>query len=178
MIIINLIIKQIHEDSSKDINIMNEPFNIFGKLVPEYTNEKWHYSVIEKEEKKQMCFPDENYNFTEMKKEYLFVGAYHNEKCIGLAIFKKDFFKYLYLYDLKVKSDYRKEGVATKLIDYGKELARSFNSIGIYTQAQDNNLAACLFYLRVGFTIGGLDTNLYKGTPQADKKDIIFYLDV
>lgn len=46
---------------------------------------------------------------------------------------------------------------------------------GLYTQGQDNNLGACLFYLRSGFRIGGLDTDLYRHTKQEGKADIIFY---
>ena len=49
---------------------------------------------------------------------------------------------------------------------------------GIYTEAQDNNLGACLFYLKSGFIIGGIDTKIYSFTPQENKKDIIFYLDI
>ena len=38
----------------------------------------------------------------------------------------------------------------------------------------DNNLSACLFYIKTGFKIGGLDTNVYKGTKQEGKADIFF----
>ena len=40
---------------------------------------------------------------------------------------------------------------------------------------QDNNLSACLFYLKNGFRIGGLDTEVYGGTNQEGKADILFY---
>lgn len=36
---------------------------------------------------------------------------------------------------------------------------------------------ACLFYLRYGFHIGGLDTEVYRGTRQEGKADILFYID-
>ena len=49
---------------------------------------------------------------------------------------------------------------------------------GLYTQGQDNNLGACRFYLKAGFRIGGLDTEVYKGTNQEGKADILFYRDV
>lgn len=42
----------------------------------------------------------------------------------------------------------------------------------------DNNLGACLFYIKRGFVIGGLNTNVYKGTKQEGKADIYFYCDV
>lgn len=42
----------------------------------------------------------------------LFVGAYNeNGKCIGLAVYKKDWLKYIYLEDLKVYKEYRGHGI-------------------------------------------------------------------
>lgn len=49
---------------------------------------------------------------------------------------------------------------------------------GAVSGAQDTNLNACLFYLSVGFVIGGFDNRLYTGTSQAGKADITFYLDL
>ena len=83
----------------------------------------------------------------------------------------------MYLYDLKVNAEYRRKCIGKKLIEKAKEIALNLNYNGLYTQGQDNNLGACLFYLKNGFVIGGLDTEVYKGTPQQDKKDVIFYCD-
>ena len=63
-------------------------------------------------------------------------------------------------------------------LEKAKELAAKKGYLGIYTQAQDNNLSACLFYLNNGFRIGGLDTEIYNGTNQEGKADILFYLDL
>ena len=59
----------------------------------------------------------------------------------------------------------------------GLEEAQKRGYKGLYTIAQDNNLNACLFYLKTGFAIGGFDNRVYGGTSQADKADILFYLD-
>ncbi len=48
---------------------------------------------------------------------------------------------------------------------------------GVYTIGQDNNLSACLFYLRNGFEIGGFDNRVYRGTGQEGKANILFYRD-
>lgn len=40
-------------------------------------------------------------------KDSVFLGAYDGEKCVGLAILQPGFFKYMYLYDLKVSKQYR-----------------------------------------------------------------------
>lgn len=110
-----------------------------------------------------MCFPDENYDYDKMAQNGIFVGAYDGDKCIGLAILQHHFLKYMYLYDLKINSDYRGKGVGKLLIEKTKEIAKEHGYRGIYTQGQDNNLGACLFYLNNGFVIGGLDTHVYKG---------------
>ena len=164
-------IKIIDEKHKQDVNIPNEPFALSGRMIPSYTDGQWQYTVEYADDISEMCFPDENYDYDEMKTNSVFVGAYADGKCVGLAVLQEAYFKYMYLYDLKVLKDYRKKGVATALMNKAMEICR------LYTQGQDNNLSACLFYIKNGFYIGGFDNNLYKGTPQEGKADIIFYLD-
>ena len=172
-------IKIIDTFHKHDINIPNEPFQLIGKMIPSYTDEQWDYRVsyFDEASRTTMCFPNENYCYEDMKDHSVFIGAYDNDTCIGLAILQKAWFKYMYLYDLKVSKDYRSRGVATALIQKAKEVCQERGYTGIYTIGQDNNLSACLFYIKTGFRIGGLDTNVYKGTNQEGKADIMFYLD-
>ena len=171
-------VKIIDHANKADINIKNEPFKLYGLMLPSYNNGKWDYNVINfsPENRTEMRFPDEDYDYDKMIKDHVFIGAYEGGKCIGLAIMRQSFSKYMYLYDLKVNSAYRGKGVGTKLIDECKKLALCEGYIGVYTQGQDNNLAACKFYLKCGFEIGGLDTHVYNGTSQENKSDIFFYL--
>lgn len=173
-------IKIIDKNRKQDINIPNEPFTLFGRMIPSYINEKWQYDVVyfEQDKVSEMCFPDENYDYNAMKNHSVFVGAYDGEKCIALAILKDAMLKYMYLYDLKVNKAYRKCGVGKALIEKAKVIAAEKGYAGIYTQGQDNNLAACKFYIKSGFYIGGFDSNVYKFTTQEEKSDIIFYLDI
>lgn len=174
----DITIKQIGFDRKTDINLPNEPFSIFGKLVPKYDNGIWSYSVEKYASKETMRFPDENYDYGAMQSDSFFLGAYAEETCVGLAILQKSLHRYLYLYDLKVNAAYRGKGVGKMLLVEAKNLARGLGYRGIYTQGQDNNLGACMFYLKQGFVIGGLDTKIYDGSPQEGKKDIVFYLDL
>lgn len=172
-------IRVIDKAHSKDINIPNEPFRLYGLLLPSYMDGKWNYQAeyFSEEEISEMCFPDENYDYEKMCKDHIFVGAYDGEICIGLAILRHNWNKYIYLYDLKVNVAYRKQGVGKLLIEKSKEIAHEQGYRGIYTQGQDNNLGACLFYLNNGFYIRGIDTWVYTGTKQEGKADILFYLD-
>lgn len=173
-----LSVRRICKAHSADINIPNEPFSIFGRMIPLYDGAKWDYRVEKFAEVSEMCFPDEHYDYEQMAENSVFLGAYDGDFCVGLAILQQAVFGYMYLYDLKVSRRYRRMGAAAALIQKAGEIAAENGYRGIYTQGQDNNLGACLFYLKSGFVIGGLDTKVYEGTPQAGKKDIYFYLDL
>lgn len=173
-------IKVIDEQSSTDINLKNEEFELVGRFIPKYLDENWSYDIqmFPKEKLSSQVFPDENYDYNLMKEDHIFVGAYVKNEIVGLAIYKHNWNKYLYLYDLKVNTAFRNRNIASQLIEKGRELAEKNNYQGIYTQAQDNNLIACKFYVHTGFEIGGFDNKIYDGTKQSGKADVIFYLDI
>ena len=169
-------IKIITAEQKSDINIPNEPFQLFGKIIPSYCGGNWAYKILRfpPENVTEMCFPDEKYDYDTMN-DSVFLGAYDGGLCVGLAILQPGFFKYMYLYDLKVNKSYRRQHIGALLIKRAKEFAKQNGYCGLYTQGQDNNPGACLFYLHTGFYIGGLDTNVYRHTSQEGKADIIFY---
>ena len=172
-------VRMIDEAHKADINLPNEPFGLFGRMEPSYADGKWGYKEVlfDPADRSEMCFPDENYSYETMKENSVFLGAYDGKTCVGLAVLQEAFFKYMYLYDLKVSGAYRGRGAARALIEKAKEVSKARGYNGLYTQGQDNNLGACRFYLKAGFRIGGLDTEVYKGTNQEGKADILFYLD-
>lgn len=172
-------IRRIDKKHERDIRLPNEPFVLWGRMIPSYANEAWSYTVdrFAPQDTREMCFPDENYDYDTLAKDHVFLGAYDGEKCIGLAVLTDDWFKYMYLDDLKVCGEYRKQGVGMALIEKAAEVAHERNYNGLYTIGQDNNLSACNFYLKAGFEIGGFDNRVYRGTVQEDKANIIFYLD-
>ena len=172
-------IKRITEATKNDINIPNEYFTLWGRMIPTYNGSNWAYTIERFEENsiREMVFPDEDYDFHALTSSF-FVGAYNElGKCVGLAIYEQAPFKYMYLKDLKVSVDYRGRSIGQLLIDEGKKIAAENGYKGIYTIGQDNNLSACLFYIKSGFMIGGFNTQIYAGTNQADKSNIYFYLE-
>lgn len=170
-------IRRITKENARDLNLKNEPFVMPGKFIPELRDGVWSYRTELFETPQSMVFPNENYDFEEANKKGIIFGAYENGQCIGVAIFEDYWLKYMYLYDLKVNSAARGKGVGKALIRAGMEAAKERGYIGLYTQAQDNNLNTCMFYLHAGFAIGGFDNHVYNGTSQQGKADIIFYLD-
>lgn len=170
-------IKLISQHSAEDLNMPNEAFELFGHLEVQRVSQQWAYSIHYSDEKDWQVFPDDIYEWPKVNADGFALGAYEAEQLIGLAIFQNDWKKYMYLHDLKVTQAHRQKGVAAKLIEKGHELALERGYHGIYTIAQDNNLAACCFYLKQGFLIGGFNDWDYRHTLQAGKADIYFYLD-
>lgn len=166
---------EITKDREKDLNLKNEPFVMPGRFVPALTDGIWTYREELFEEIQHMTFPDENYDFDTLAENSVIFGAYEDGQCLGIAIYQEAFLKYYYLYDLKVCANARGKGLGRLLINAGMAEARKRGYVGLYTQAQDNNLNACRFYLKAGFEIGGFDNRVYGGTKQAGKADIIFY---
>ena len=169
-------IKRIDKAHEMDINIPNDPFPLRGRMIVTRDENGWHHreALLPPDEVMEIVFPNEKYSFDDMN-DSIFLGAYEDEKCVGLAILTPDYNPCLFLYDLKVDKFMRGKGIGRLLIDASLSIATEQNYKGLYTTGQDNNLNACLFYLACGFEIGGLDTAIYDGTKQAGKYDIIFY---
>lgn len=170
-------IRRILRENAGDLLLKNEPFAMPGKFIPELQDGLWRYKVAWFESAKTMCFPDEAYDFGKVSQRGCAFGAYENGVCVGLIVLEDRFWKYMHVYDLKVSAAARGKGVGKALIRAALEEARRRDYRGLYLEAQDSNLNACLFYVKTGFAIGGFDNRLYTGTSQEGKADVIFYLD-
>lgn len=167
--------RKITKEREQDLHLPNEPFDLFGRLIVSRIGNQWLYDTERFKNTTSMVFPNESYTFEEVDKKGFAVGAYIGEMCVGLAIYEYTWNKFLYLMDLKVKSQVRKKGIASGLIKAGQHYANESDMQGIYTVAQDNNLGACMFYLKQGFVIGGFNTMDYQHTSQQGKADVYFY---
>lgn len=74
-------IRLIDAQHSKDINLPNEPFKLFGRLIPKYSDGKWSWEteLFAPENASEMRFPDEHYDFEQMSENCTFIGAYDGE---------------------------------------------------------------------------------------------------
>ncbi|KRM96473.1 acetyltransferase [Liquorilactobacillus aquaticus DSM 21051] len=172
-------VKIITKDDEQSLLLKNNAFDIWGEIIVKRDKKKWDYEVrkYDKKEIRKQTFPDENYNLEDINKNGFAIGVFDGEKTIGLAVFKNQWNKYLYLEDLKVSEEYRRKGVARSLLKFAEEIAKEKGYRGLWTIGQNNNVTACEFYLKSGFEIGGLDTEVYNHTSQKGKQNIHFYYD-
>ena len=153
----------IDREHRQDIRLPNEPFALTGRVVPSYVNERWSYEVrpFPPERVGEMCCPDENYDYDEMK-DSVFLGAYEDEKCVGLAVLQPGFFRYLYLYDLNVCRAYRGQKIGALLMDKAREIAlqQGYRGLVYSGTGQQRGRLPVLSALRVSYWWTG-----YGGIP-------------
>ena len=67
-------IRQIDKMHQQDILLENEPFPLWGRMIPSYEKEKWSYSIVKfgRQDTGEMCFPNENYDFEQYEQEQYF----------------------------------------------------------------------------------------------------------
>lgn len=154
----------------------NDPFPVFGRLVPALEDGAWRWSeeLLPPEEVTWMRFPEEAYTLGDGR---TYLAAWDGPRCVGLAALEPGGYRYLYVYDLKVARDCRRKGVGRLMMRRAMDCAQEQGLRGLCLTVQDNNLAACRFYLSLGFEIGGFDNRIYRGTAQAGKADLTLYLD-
>ena len=159
-----------------DIRLKNEPFPLVGRLVVSLGDGAWAWREELRPEPGEMRFPDEDYDYDAMARDHLFLGAYDEDgRCLGLAVLRDAWFRYMYIEDLKVCRAARGRGVGAGLVAACMDAARARGYAGLSVIAQDDNLLACRFYLKQGFAIGGYDNRVYRGTAQEGKGDVVLY---
>ncbi|UTI85063.1 GNAT family N-acetyltransferase [Mammaliicoccus sciuri] len=116
-------IERITKNNEHALKLPNEAFELFGKLVVTRTADVWQYHEV-LTDSDTMIFPDENYQLDSIDQKGFAIGAFDDNKCIGLGIFENDWNKYLYLSDLKVSSSYRGQNVASTFVKCSDRISK------------------------------------------------------
>lgn len=77
--------------------------------------------------------------------------------------------------DIAIDSAHRGLGLAERLMDAAADWARSAGLSGLMLETQNNNMAACRFYQRYGFELGGIDRLLYRGLDSGTEEVALFW---
>ena len=138
------IIDKAHE---ADIRLPNEPFPLFARIVPTYDGAVWRYrrEDFPPEQVTEMCFPDEAYDFDAMA-DSVFLGAYENDRCVGLAVLQPYYFRYMYLMDLKVSKSCRGKGVGKALIEKAEAAFDAKKAAELEQKLKSNKFTLSDFY--------------------------------
>ena len=80
------------------------------------------------------------------------------------------------LWDLRVHPSARRSGVGTRLLNCAIQFARASGFTFLKVESQNTNPAACRFYAKSGFELGGVRRGLYAEYP--DEVQLLWYLDL
>ncbi len=100
--------------------------------------------------------------------------AFADGKLAGEVILEKNWNNYARL-EIAVIEEYRRKGIGKKLMEHSINWTRLKGLPGIMAETQNTNVPACKFYKASGFSIGGIDTELYKGVDKNSKEIAIFW---
>jgi ribosomal protein S18 acetylase RimI-like enzyme len=170
-------IVEINNENVNSVNKSNESFMIFGKIIPEYKNNSWYFTEESFKESYEYIYPleDDDYKKYINNKEKTIYLYFDGVKSVGQIILKKYWNENTFIQDFCVAKEYRRKGIGYKLMDKAKEWTKVNNLKGIMLETQDVNIAACRFYKKYGFLLGGVDTMLYSNFKNAEQKALFWY---
>lgn len=142
------------------VNDMNETFPIFGRLVPSFREGVWTHEEEKFDKTSFTRFPDDRLDwesYANSGEKAIFL-AFHGAKCVGQIRLVQDWTRYAYIENIAVRGSHRGRGISDMLMKRAEVWAREQELLGLSLEAQDDNLAACRFYLKQGMILGGVDT--------------------
>lgn len=117
---------------------------------------------------------DELAGYVEDLSRELFV-AQVNGNTIGYVALSQGWNNYAVVEDVAVDVSHRGMGIAHRLMDIAVEWAREAALAGIRLETQSTNVAACRFYERYGFVLGGYDRYLYQAIHPGTREVALFW---
>ena len=171
-------VRPLTPDLLRYLPLPNDPFPLLGRLVPRYDGRTWTtreelWTVAEEKTYPPDAFDPADYLTSPAKALFL---ALAGEECLGHIRLAEGWNGDCRVEDLAVRRPHRGRGVGTALMDAAKAWAAARALPGLTLETQDNNLPACRFYQKYGFTLGGMDTRVYRNTPYREETALYFYL--
>lgn len=177
----NLLIRELEVD---DLPEIDDSFIVNSRLILslskvnkqiEYTVEdvpSYEKSYLQDQDDDELAYTE----YINKPDQVIYIAILHSQ-IIGVMVLKKNWNHYAYIEDIKVDKKYRSLGVGRRLIEQAKQWAKESNMPGIMLETQNNNVAACRFYEKCGFVIGGFDFLVYKGIhEESDEVAMYWYL--
>ncbi|MBU7016327.1 MAG: GNAT family N-acetyltransferase [Theionarchaea archaeon] len=168
-------IKEIDKKTMIDVHKVNGMFTVKSKLVLSLKNNTLTYAIVEMppyEKRYEKDDIDATYISDPDKTIYL---AYINETIVGHIILRKNWNNYAYVEDIAVDVQFRQQGIGKALLSHAKKWAEEKELAGVMLETQNNNVAACKFYEKCGFILGGFDKYLYRGLHKNTEEIALYW---
>ncbi len=135
-------------------------FEVTEELVPPYENPFQHVAAVSPYCKKYELV-ESDFILEEAYDDRLLLAAGEADRLQGYILASKSWNNYVQIDDFAVDRSARHLGIGRALMNVVVAWTRKENLPGIRLETQSNNVAACRFYYRYGFRLGGFDRQLY-----------------
>jgi ribosomal protein S18 acetylase RimI-like enzyme len=148
-------------------------FLVDAYLEPDFRHpvDQWQRHPVEPHIKDYRTDGDEE---EDLRDHALFV-AMLGTAVIGRISVTRNWNGYGLLDHFGVGRDHRRGGIGRRLFEQAKAWAMAQGLPGLTLETQNNNLAACRFYERQGFELGGIDRFFYRGLEPATREVALFW---
>lgn len=149
-------------------------FEVSQELVPPYEN-PFEQVVEIPPYRKTYPFNPQDFVLEADSWDRLLLVAQKAGQVHGYILASRSWNNYVQIDDFAVDSTVRRSGIGRLLMDAVADWARSQGLPGLRLETQTNNVAACRFYYRYGFRLGGFDTRLYTALDLARHETALFW---
>ncbi|MDR3085112.1 MAG: GNAT family N-acetyltransferase [Christensenellaceae bacterium] len=162
----------------RDYGRANEPFKLIGRLLPRFEAGCWTHEEELFALPREKRYPSEPvlglaaYVDSPGRAVFFF---YEAEQCLGQIRLRTNWNRFAFIEDLAVSAAFRGRGIGGALLCEAESWARQEGLLGLMLETQDDNLLACRFYLKCGFTLGGADRLLYSAFEEVRHETALFF---
>ncbi len=166
-----MIITQAAQLTLADIEHCDFSVDITSELIHPYGDIRKTRPVVPS--RKTYGFDEED--FGELGQHQALFVANENTRTCGYILVSSDWNRYALINDFAVDRTFRHGGTGTRLMDRALAWARSQGLGGLRLETQHNNIAACRFYQKYGFVLGGFDQYLYRALDPVRHEVALFW---
>jgi ribosomal protein S18 acetylase RimI-like enzyme len=171
-----IIVCELNEQNIQDVNKCDGTFTVDSKIILQAEKDDIRYTVVSVLPY-QKRYPSDESDYTTYlaKPDKTIYFAYMDRQLAGQIVLRKNWNQYAYVEDIAVDIHFRKCGVGRTLVAEAIDWAKTKLLAGIMLETQNNNVAACRFYERCGFKLGGFDRYLYKGISKNTEEIALYW---
>jgi len=169
---------QLDNEHLVDVNRCDSTFTVDSRLVLDAQDGEISYRIvsIRPYQKRYAVDAIDAIAYLDNPDRAIFL-AYMDGQIAGQIRVGRFWNRYAYIEDIVVDPPFRKQGVGRALLERAMAWAKAGEYPGIMLETQNNNVAACRLYERMGMKLEGFDTCLYKGiTPDTEEIALFWYL--
>lgn len=164
-----MIIEQVLRLSPTEIAHCDFSFEVTAELLPPYD------AAVQAVAPYRKAYGFDAEAFASVGPDQLLVVAKIDGQVRGYLLASEGWNRYGVVDDFAIDRPVRGSDLAAQLMDHAVIWAKARGLPGLRLETQNNNVAACRFYRRYGFELGGFDRYLYSALKQPREEVALFW---